>query len=205
MTCIVGLIDKDRTIWIGGDSAFDTSTGIIQSKNPKVYKKGEFIFGISGYLSVSHALTHTMAFPDCYEKQDPLTYIINNFIPDYRNALHQLGLIEMENGIERNRSEILVGYRGHLFSIGTDFSVLESLEDFFAVGSGSVYAMGALYATRYLKLEPKLRLELALESASMYDEAVCPPFEIESLESYDSFVDVDSIVNRANELMPKED
>ena len=198
MTYIVGLI-QDGKIYIGGDAAFDTGTGIIRSKNPKVYKKGEFIFGVSGYLSVMHALTHVMVFPPCYEYQDPFEYIVNNFVPSYRAALHELGLIELDNGIERNRSELLVGFRGHLFNIGTDFSVLESYDNFYAVGSGALYAMGAFHATNNLHLTPNERVLRALDAASEYDDCVLEPFEIEVLDDL-----VGVLVNKANKMM-KED
>ena len=198
MTCIAGLIQDDK-IYIGGDAAFDTGTGIIRSKNPKVYKKGEFIFGVSGYLSVMHALTHVMVFPPCYEYQDPFEYIVNNFVPSYRSALHELGLIELDNGVERNRSEVLVGFRGHLFNIGTDFSVLESYDNFYSVGSGALYAMGALHATKDLKLKPHDRVLRALEAASEYDECVLRPFEVEVLDDL-----VNSLVDKANSMMAED-
>jgi len=197
LTCIVGIIE-DNKIYIGGDSAVDTPTGIVKGRNPKVYKKGEFIFGVAGYLSVMNALTHVMVFPPCYEHQDPLEYIINSFIPSYRSALHEMGLIEMENGIERNRSEILVGFRGRLFSIGTDFSVFENMDDYFAVGCGSLYAMGALHSTKNLKLEPEYRLQRALEASAEYDEAVLPPFEVEVMEYVDDKGFIDKILTDAN-------
>ena len=203
LTCIVGIIE-DNKIYIGGDSAFDTTVGIVKSKNPKVYKKGEFIFGVAGYLSVMHALTHVMVFPPCYEHQDPLEYIINSFIPSYRSALHQMGLIEMENGIERNRSEILVGFRGRLFNIGTDFSVFENDDDYFAIGSGSLYAMGAFHATKNLRLEPEYCLRRALEAAAEYDEVVLPPFEVESMEYMDDSGFIDKILVSANEKIGEE-
>ncbi|MEN6293529.1 MAG: hypothetical protein ABFD07_16135 [Methanobacterium sp.] len=204
MTCIVGLIE-DNTIYIGGDSALDTTSGIIRTKNPKVYKKGEFIFGVAGYLSVINALTHVMVFPPCYEHQDPFEYIVNNFIPSYRSALHEQGLIEMENGIERNRSELLLGFRGHLFSIGTDFSVLESQDNYIAIGSGAVFAMGAFHGTKNLKLEPDYRIHRALEAATDYDECVLEPYEIESLEYVKSDDFIDKILTSANEKIKEEE
>ena len=205
MTCIAGLIGKDK-IYIGGDSAVGNGNGQFKSRNPKVYKRGEFIFGLAGYVGVLHALTHVMNMPPCYEKQDPMEYMINVFIPSFRNAVRELGMLEIEDGIERSRSELLIGFRGHLFCVGTDFSIIESVDNHMAIGTGSHYALGSLYTSEGSESNPLHRVTMALESASEYCDNVCGPFEIESIEiGFIDLVDVDKIIQTANEKMKEEE
>jgi hypothetical protein len=46
MTCIVGLIDKKSdNVVIGGDSAAVAGHDVSIVKQPKVFKKGDFVFG----------------------------------------------------------------------------------------------------------------------------------------------------------------
>jgi ATP-dependent protease HslVU (ClpYQ) peptidase subunit len=44
-----------------------------------------------------------------------------------------------------------------------------------AEGSGGMFALGALHATKHQK-NPKMRLKLALEAASEFSMSVAPPF-----------------------------
>ncbi len=44
-----------------------------------------------------------------------------------------------------------------------------------AEGSGGMFALGALHATKNLK-NPKIRMKMALEAATEFSMSVAPPF-----------------------------
>jgi hypothetical protein len=93
-----------------------------------------------------------------------------------------------EGGFARKKDEqeegghFLVGVRGRLFEIESDYQVGESLDGYAAIGSGDDVALGALFATHHLGMSPEQRLTLALEAAQHHITSVRAPFLIECLE-----------------------
>ena len=70
----------------------------------------------------------------------------------------------------------LVGVRGRLFAIYSDYQVAEEALDYMAVGSGEDIALGALYATADLGLSPRARMRIALKAAARFKPGVNGPF-----------------------------
>ena len=71
----------------------------------------------------------------------------------------------------------LVGLKGRLFSIESDFQVYE--QDFCAVGSGAYHALGSLYTSK--RNSPIKDIEKALETAEHFVTSVGRPFIIEQV------------------------
>ena len=67
---------------------------------------------------------------------------------------------------------------GTFFYIDEDFQVGENLPEFSACGCGVDLALGALYATRNLKLSATKRLTMAMEVAQEFSAGVRAPFNI---------------------------
>jgi ATP-dependent protease HslVU (ClpYQ) peptidase subunit len=207
LTCIVGLVE-DGTVYLGGDSAVSTAHGKLIKAQPKVYKRGDFVIGGAGSSIIIQAMSHITTLPPCYENQDPLEYIINTFMPCFRSAVREVGQMAVENGIESMENYFLIGFKGHLFRIGSKFDVLESIDDMMSIGSGAYHALGALYVIDKLNIDidPEDKIKIALESAAKYDEYVSEPFTIESMSKAKSgIIDVDKIFDRANEMMDEEE
>ncbi|HEY3491359.1 MAG TPA: hypothetical protein VGK43_00305 [Solirubrobacterales bacterium] len=81
---------------------------------------------------------------------------------------------KIENGVEEG-GVFLVGWRGALYTIYSDFQVGRSVRGENAVGSGGELARGALFVA---KGEPRSRVKRALEAASVFNAGVAPPFKI---------------------------
>jgi ATP-dependent protease HslVU (ClpYQ) peptidase subunit len=75
----------------------------------------------------------------------------------------------------------LIGYKGKLFEIMSDFQMSEVSGTFTAVGSGTAYAMGALYVMQKTSATPENKIIKALEAASCFVTTVGPPFLIETV------------------------
>jgi ATP-dependent protease HslVU (ClpYQ) peptidase subunit len=69
----------------------------------------------------------------------------------------------------------IVGLEGRIFTIDEDFHVGENVVNYMSEGSGSMFALGALHATKNQK-NPRLRIKAALEAASEFSMSVAPPF-----------------------------
>ena len=180
MTCIIGIKDeKTGKIYLGCDSAVTMGNHIAYSLNhPKIFKRGEFLFGGAGALRDLQIVGHVSAIPPCLEKQDPLEYMINILVPELRKSFNEVGRMEIIDSQEEGDSIFLVVFRGHLYLIAGRFDVLEIEEGFQSIGSGYQCALGSLNTTKGRNMDAKSRIKVALETAAKYDIYVNGPFEI---------------------------
>jgi ATP-dependent protease HslVU (ClpYQ) peptidase subunit len=188
MTCIVGLLYKGK-VYIGADSAgVDSNYNITTRKDPKVFKVGDFIIGFTTSFRMGQILQHSLKLPKPtkQEEKDIFKYMTTKFIEAVRRALKVGGFTKINSGNEVG-GQFLVGYKGRLFSIESDFQVAESAAHFHAVGCGAEYALGSLHATfnthEAFLPQPKTIIEFALLAASTFSAGVCKPFNILSEES----------------------
>lgn len=186
MTCIVGL-ENNGTVWMGGDSA-GTAGNMHQRvrRDKKVFVRGEFIFGFCGSFRMGQLLQHNLVLPSPQEGNDDVSYMVNEFVSSVRTCLEEENKSLSED--EKLTPYFLVGYRGKLYNIQSDYQVGQAEDGFDAVGSGADIAMGAMYASRGGK-NCKKRLLQALEASSRNNAAVRPPFTIMSLKNGDAGTD----------------
>ncbi len=175
MTCIVGLIDKN-TVWIGGDSAAISGIDLVVRKDPKVFKVGEFLMGFTTSFRMGQILMH--GFNPPVISGDLYKYMINEFIPALRNLFKEAGFLELNANREKGGT-FLVGVRGRLFVIESDFQVGEPRDAFAAVGCGDQIANGALFASK--EVSARKRVKLALKAAERFSGGVRGPFLIDSI------------------------
>lgn len=187
MTVIVALKEGDR-IYFGADSCVGGTHESIIGR-PKIFKRGEFLFGASGYLRSLQLLAYSVTFPPIMTGQDHYHYLINSVIPCIKRGFAQHGNLEIVDEIESlNNSAFLIAFRGNIYTVSPDAAIDEWVEGYGAIGSGSKYALGSFCSTEGRPAEERVRM--ALEAASKFGEGVCPPFEIISLE-WDGYEDQD--------------
>lgn len=178
MTCIVGLVSEGK-VYIGGDSAgtgYRSDLSVL--KNKKVFINGGFLFGFTSSFRMGLVLQHGFTPPKPREGADILAFMNTEFIDGARSAMRSAGYLSVENSVEQGGT-FLVGYRGHLFHVQADFSVLESECGFNACGCGDLIAIGAMFAAT--QPTPEARIEMALTAAETFCAAVRRPFIIESI------------------------
>lgn len=180
MTCIIG-IKQDGKVWMGGDSAGVGGLHIVTRLDPKVFINGEFIMGYTSSFRMGQLLRY-MVMPERTEKmKDDYQYMVTCVIPAIRKTLKDGGYVKKEHEVEQGGT-FLVGYRGHLYCIESDFQVGERLENYDTVGCGGSYALGSLRMTD--ALNPRDRIISALETAQHFSAGVRAPFIIETLEHH---------------------
>ena len=179
MTCIVGL-EQDNTVYIGGDSAGVEawSLAICGRADEKVFvnDSGEFIMGFCGSFRIGQLLRYALVPPEQSQKKDDMAYMVTDFIDAVRVMQKDKGSMKKENELEEHDAAFLVGYRGRLYCVESDFQVGRPIENYAAVGCGAQIALGAMFATRNSNLSPKNRIELALSAAAEYSAGVRGPF-----------------------------
>lgn len=180
MTCIIGL-EHDGKVWMGGDSA-GTAGNMNQRirKDKKVFVKRDLIIGFCGSFRVGDLLKHSFNIPDTSGVSDPDSYMVNQFVDALRDCLEAENKKGGLTGNEKVFPSILVGFKGRLYNVESDYQCGQPEDGFDAVGSGSSVAMGAMHALSIVS-DPKKRIEMALAAAARNDAAVRPPFHVLSL------------------------
>jgi ATP-dependent protease HslVU (ClpYQ) peptidase subunit len=178
MTCIVGIAKYGRVI-LGADSAGVGGLDRRIRSDRKVFKSGELIFGFTSSFRMGQLLQFDLGPPPIHEGQEPYEYAVKQLVPAIRNTLRNGGYTKTDSGREEGGA-FLVGFRGRLFTIHSDFQVAESRECYESVGCGDAYAMGAMHARH--DLAPMDRLKAGLEAAAAFSAGVAAPFNFVELE-----------------------
>jgi len=177
MTCIVGIAHAGKVI-LGADSAGVGGLDKRIRRDRKVFKNGELIFGFTSSFRMGQLLQFALSPPPIIEGQEPYAYVVKSLVPAIRDTLKGGGWASTVNGREEG-GVFLVGFRGCLFAIHSDFQVGESTEAFEAVGCGDAYAMGAMHALP--DADPMVRLQAGLDAAATFSAGVSGPFHFVEL------------------------
>ncbi len=170
MTCIVGLVDKGN-VYIGGDSAGVSGLSITIRADEKVFANGPFVMGFTTSFRMGQLLRYKFDPPQQTQSQNDMNYMVTSFIDAARKCFTDNAFGEKGKG-----GSFLVGYRGNLYTIDSDFQVGVARDAFDAVGCGSDLALGSLHSTQGKK--PETRVGMALEAAARFNAGVAPPFLI---------------------------
>lgn len=174
MSCVIGLL-HDGKVYVASDGIATTEDG---EKRPiiatKVFTNKDYIIGFTGSVR-----TGQLAGPKFF---DPPASIYD--LPDaLREQLGDKGSLVISNETQQhlNACNYILAYKGRLFEMLMDFQLNEIMGNFTAIGSGSPYAMGALFATQRSNF-PERRLKTALRAACEYDMSCGLPYTIEIME-----------------------
>lgn len=186
MTCIVGFADKGK-VYIGGDSAGISGMNIIIRADSKVFHNGDFIFGFTSSFRMGQIIRYNFVPPTRVIGVSDEQYLYGDFLNALAKAMTSKGYAKIENN-QIEGGVFLMGYRGKLYYVGSDFQIGSSLKNYDSVGCGSNYALGAMFAleqyelrseeqNKYLML-PKERIEMALIAAETFSTGVSRPFVV---------------------------
>lgn len=178
MTCIIGLIDNN-TVYLGSDSRTSSNGFKFPGNHTKIFSQNGILFGICGNVRYNDIIRYRLEIPYQHEDVSDIEYLCTDFIDSLRFALESAKYSKEENNISSVpfESMILLGYKNKLYSIFHDYSILE-FNDYYAIGSGSDFALGSLETSRNLGISPRKRIELALEAACKFSVGCAPPFNI---------------------------
>lgn len=177
MTCIVGLVHEEK-VYIGGDSAGVAGLALSVRADAKVFRNGPMIFGFTTSFRMGQLLRYGFTPPEYDDRKDLMKYMVTTFVDEVRKCLKDGGFATKEKEGEEGGT-FLVGFRGQLFHVDSDYQVGQERDGIYAVGCGHPIARGALFASA--GLPPRDRLTLALEAAERYSAGVRGPFVIEEL------------------------
>ena len=176
MTCVVGSIDQQAVILAGDSAATGDGSEIYTLAEPKVFACGPYVVGVCGSYRVAQVLRCQGDLPEPPPATDIGSFLIRDLAPGISDLLEAEGVAGSRRAYLGDKVALMLGYRGQLWHIGSDLTVLPGGE-FGAIGSGRYWAYAALHALKAADVEPaQRRLELALEAAAKYTATVRPPW-----------------------------
>lgn len=179
MTAIAG-IREDGKVWIGGDAAGVGGLSMQTRSDPKVFTNGEFVFGYTSSFRMGQLLEHEFEPPVPFEGETGMAYMVRRFIPAVKHCLKSGGYQTTDDGQEYGGT-FLVGYRGELYEVESDYQVARVLQSYHACGCGQDLALGSLHASSQFDLKPKRRLTMALDAAAEFSAGVRAPYTIKTV------------------------
>lgn len=176
MTCIVGFAEKGK-VWIGGDSAGVAGWCRTIRADTKVFVRDGFVYGYTTSFRMGQLLKYKFIAPKQPDKMPDHEYLCTSWIDEIRKCLKEGGFSEIAHNRETGGA-FLLGYRGRLYSIASDFQVGEPIDGLAAIGCGADFALGAMFAS---KGRPESRIRTALAAAALFSCGVSGPFVVESV------------------------
>jgi hypothetical protein len=179
MTCIVA-IAQGGTVYMGSDhAASDEKSGwILARKEPKCFKVGQYGIAFTDSFRMGQILQYNWTPP----KYTPTKtnsgldkFMRTKFVESVKVAFKDHGFGDIGGTDEDTGGIFIVGIEGRIFVVDEDFHVGENIVNYMAEGSGGMFALGALHATKHQK-NPRMRIKAALEAAAEFSMSVAPPF-----------------------------
>jgi len=176
VTCIVGL-ECDGQVFIGADSMAASGWDARETLLHKVFHRGEFLIGYTTSFRMGQLLEHRLEVAEQGDEDD-MAYMVATFVEAVRELFKDNGFSKIDSNQEEG-GIFLVGYRGRLYNVCSDFQVNRFSDGFAACGCGEAYALAALKI--YDDLGPNQRCLEALKIAEYFCAGVRGPFFVEVL------------------------
>ena len=147
MTCIVGML-KDGVVYMAGDHIGTDGYDVEIQRRSKVFRNREFVVGYTSSFRMGQILEHVWTPPKQPKSCKDLTeYMVKYVVPSLIKVFDDEKFIQNSGDAKRSGQafggEFLIGYKGHLFKIQSDFAVLECTYPFDSIGAGEDFAKGA--------------------------------------------------------------
>jgi ATP-dependent protease HslVU (ClpYQ) peptidase subunit len=171
VTTIIGIEYSDRSVLVADSRVTDDAGRIYAHKAmKKISQRGALLIAGAGEVAPCDIAQNIWNPPQftAKDKKDVYRYMITKVMPSLRKCLTDNGYNFEEDKKDGMRFQFLISVGGEIFDIDEDLSVMKSDDNFYAIGSGGPYALGALYAGA----EP----EIAMEIASKVSAYSAPPF-----------------------------
>lgn len=176
MTAIAGLMDSGQ-VWIGGDSAGVAGYSRTVRADVKVFANAGYIFGFTDSFRMGQLIRCAWVPPQPSDNEDVYEFLVTRFIDDLRTMLKAGGFVEVLNNVETGGS-FLMGFRGQLYNVDSDFQVGIPAIGYDARGCGEDLVLGSLFTSAGGRMSPRTRITRALDAASAFSAGVCPPYTV---------------------------
>jgi ATP-dependent protease HslVU (ClpYQ) peptidase subunit len=179
-TCIIGLVERG-VVWIGGDSAATYTHSLAQRilATPKVtVLDAEMVIGSCGSVRSGNLLQYGFDRPKHQKGLEDEEYMATAFMDAVRERMVAGGHVHPWEAPEHMDGAFMVGYRGNIYIVESDYGIIRTHEPYAALGCGEDLALGCLAGTEGTRMSAKKRITKALEISERYSAGVKRPFVI---------------------------
>lgn len=177
-------------MWLGADTgAYDSDGGgeVLMTNTAKVWRWDDFAFGTAGSYRALQILHRYLPDPELrmqfHASSSVEDFMVMRLVPAIKDLFETHSYGTQINGESEHGSTLLLGARGKLFALYSDYAVLQIRSSYHAIGVGGPAALGAMHIlTRNTRLRPETILERALEAAGAHCAYVRGPFTIVATE-----------------------
>lgn len=191
MTIILGGFEKDFIYMAGDRSAVGGDGSITSRRRSKVFSLPVRIANtertedmLLGYTD-SFRMGDLLRFfdPVAPYQMDPYQYLVRYFVNGLREQFKAAGFNRQQSEGEEATGQILVAFRGSLFTIESDFQIAEDYGNFTAIGSASDFALGMAEGLLRTELPITTVMLDALDFAQRRHAYVRKPFDLYRISS----------------------
>jgi ATP-dependent protease HslVU (ClpYQ) peptidase subunit len=116
----------------------------------KAVERGSYIIGGAGDYRALQVVLHgwTPPLATAKAKTNLYEFVINKVAPSLKATLLEAGIefTKSSDNDDKFELQLIIGINGVLFEIDSDFAVAMNDNNFYGIGSGGDFALGALHA-----------------------------------------------------------
>lgn len=187
MSCIIGYVHNNK-VYMCHDSIeiCDADHSYKISSIDKCFIKKNILFGCVGSIRAMSLFKYKLKFDLQKKGMSDHEYLSTIIADSIRGLLVDYEcMVKDENCDEKvlANSQMLIGYKGKLYQMYSDFYVGEiQYPKYEAIGYSGSYAVGALYALENNhNMTPEEKLLLAMSAVRKFTVTICEPYKIISI------------------------
>jgi len=173
MSCVSAIAQNDKIYMACDYYSITESFSKRYRKDCKIFQNGPYLIGFAGEIRGGQMLR-----PEFWKPPKDLIY----FGEAVRDQFNEKGCCQKSaEGTDETGTGFIVGWKGQLIQITSDFQTAEHTDNFTAMGTGGDYALSILFYTRK-QLDPVKRLKEAQDCAAYFSAGVSKEHRIFILE-----------------------
>jgi ATP-dependent protease HslVU (ClpYQ) peptidase subunit len=182
-------------IFMGADSECNNGSHRGTIRMEKIVRYDNMLIGVCGQPRATQILHASFTPPEHPEEMSVMQYLTDPFTNALRKALSKHGCLRTDAGVESFGSTLLIGYAGSLYTLESNFQLIELDYPYAAIGSGDEVALGALHVASEYVPAPVCVLS-ALAATEELSCGVRSPFRLYHLptEGGPSELDIDTLL-----------
>jgi len=166
---------------MGCDAAASSGDSITIRANHKIFTTHNMIIGTCGSARQRQLLKYSLKLPPQGPKVDDMQYMCTTFISSVQKCFEKGGF-EMVQSKKRYGANFIVGYKGEIYCIQSDYHIGIPSKKYHSIGSGASWAMGSMFCLEKNKIgKPGERIKASLAAAAEFSQTVSGPFTVKSI------------------------